>query len=167
MCVCVFFALSLFLSFCLTGKTTFLRTLLGKVTPTSGSVTVNTHYSVSDLRIQTGFVPQDDTMLNMLTVRQLLNYSAYSRLPAELSHAEKLQRVEETLQLLHLTHIADVVVGDDVNRGVSGGEKKRVSIAMEMVADPLLLFLDGMLAMTTKHNRSTAELMSLYYNDHR
>lgn len=124
------------------GKTTFLRALLGKVKPTSGSISVNSHYSVSDLRTQTGFVPQDDTMLNMLTVRQLLNHSAYTRLPAELTTEEKDKRVSEAMELLNLSHIADVVVGDDVNRGVSGGEKKRVSIAMELVADPLLLFLD-------------------------
>ena len=88
------------------------------------------------------FVPQDDTMLDMLTVRDLLTHSAFTRLPGEMSHKEKHRRVNYTLQLLGLTHIADVVVGNDLERGISGGEKKRVSIGMELVCDPLFIMLD-------------------------
>jgi ABC-type multidrug transport system ATPase subunit len=127
------------------GKTTLLNALLNRVPLASGSVTVNHQYTardISDMKL-VAFVPQDDTMLHMLTVRDLLSHAALTRLPGEMSHAEKMRRVQRTMALLGLTHIADIAVGNDLERGVSGGEKKRVSIGIELVSDPLILFLDG------------------------
>lgn len=126
------------------GKTTFLSALLGKVPVSSGKIQVNYQYSVSEMIAMNivGFVPQNDVMLPMMTVRDLLVHSAYMRLPGEMSDAQKLLRVEAVMHLLGIEHIADSMVGDDSSRGISGGEKKRCSIAMELVADPLILMLD-------------------------
>lgn len=76
------------------------------------------------------------------------------RLPSSWSHAKKMEKVEEVLSVLKLKHIENSVVGDENKRGVSGGEKKRVSIGIELVADPKILFLDepttGLDATTAK-----------------
>lgn len=71
-----------------------------------------------------GYVPQQDTMLTMLTVRDLIEHSAFMRLPNSMSKAAKLARVEAVMALLGISEIADSVVGDDLNRGISGGKEK-------------------------------------------
>ena len=107
-----------------------------------------------------GFVPQDDIMLSTMTVKETLLFSAYTRLPTELSREGKKNIVNSVLKLLGLWEIRHELIGDELTRGehsnlkpkilcvsqtsegISGGQKKRVNIAIELVSDPTVLFLD-------------------------
>ena len=89
-----------------------------------------------------GFVPQEDIMMRMLTVKENLTLSAMLRLPAHWSNIRKRQFVGATLDILGLHSIRHSIIGDETERGISGGQRKRVNIGLEMVADPTVLFLD-------------------------
>ncbi|RKP23613.1 P-loop containing nucleoside triphosphate hydrolase protein, partial [Syncephalis pseudoplumigaleata] len=125
------------------GKTTFVSLLTGKVQRTSGSVQVNgVDEPLSNYSKLIGFVPQEDIMLRELTVRDILMHSAMMRLPAKLPQRAKKKKVLETIKYLELGHVMDSVIGDEATRGISGGQRKRVNIGMELVANPSVLFLD-------------------------
>lgn len=125
------------------GKTTFLNIMSGKLDRTGGILKVNGEETeLTELRKIIGFVPQEDIMLRELSVEEVVTHSALMRLPRDWSHKKKLGRVDEILESLAIDHIRDSVVGDEKRRGISGGERKRVNIAMEMVTKPSLLCLD-------------------------
>ncbi|KAG0190293.1 hypothetical protein DFQ28_002243 [Apophysomyces sp. BC1034] len=90
----------------------------------------------------TGFVDQDDTLMGTLTVRETLMYAAMLRLPRKMPTKMKQKKVEDVMQELGISFIADSVIGAPGQRGISGGEKRRVSIGKELVTSPSLLFLD-------------------------
>lgn len=110
---------------------------------TSGKILIN---GVSPTRRQfkrmTGFVDQDDSLMGTLTVRETLTYAALMRLPRKIPLKVKQKRVEDVIQELGLSKIADSKIGMPGQRGISGGEKRRVSIGKELVTSPSLLFLD-------------------------
>jgi ABC-type multidrug transport system ATPase subunit len=81
-------------------------------------------------------------MFTNLTVFENLLYSARLRLPSSVSLAEKTKIVERIIQQLGLQNCKDTRIGDAENRGISGGERKRVSIGIELVTDPKVIFLD-------------------------
>lgn len=85
---------------------------------------------------------QDDTLIGTLTVREMISYSARLRLSNKMSREEKRSLVEGTITEMGLQDCADTVIGNWHLRGVSGGEKRRVSIALEILMRPRLLFLD-------------------------
>lgn len=85
---------------------------------------------------------QEDVLLGTLTVRETINYSAHLRLPTNMSKQEVNEIVEATILELGLEDCADRMVGTWHVRGISGGERKRVSIALEILVRPRLLFLD-------------------------
>ncbi|KAJ3315120.1 hypothetical protein HDV04_004261 [Boothiomyces sp. JEL0838] len=89
-----------------------------------------------------GFVDQEDVHLPNLTVREVLMFSASLRLPESMSHRQKVIRVEDIILQLGLSKVADSRVGDTLTRGISGGEKRRLSIGVELVTNPAILFLD-------------------------
>lgn len=89
-----------------------------------------------------GYVVQDDIISGTLTVRENLMFSANVRLPGDLTHEERQARVTKTIEDLGLESCADTKVGNETIRGVSGGERKRVCIGMELVLAPKILFLD-------------------------
>jgi ABC-type multidrug transport system ATPase subunit/ABC-type multidrug transport system permease subunit len=89
-----------------------------------------------------GYVMQDDLLFADLTVRDTLRYSALLRLPLQVSIAEKFRRVERLMVKIGLERCADTRIGDPLRRGVSGGERKRVSIGVELVGEPRILMLD-------------------------
>ncbi|KAF9431406.1 hypothetical protein BGZ76_000340 [Entomortierella beljakovae] len=125
------------------GKTTFLSIIAGKVAKTEGSIKVNgKEQTLSLWKKLVGFVPQEDVMLSELSVREILMHSARMRQPVHMSHNEKRLKVLEVIQFLGIGHIMDNPIGDVETRGVSGGERKRVNIGMELVASPSILFLD-------------------------
>lgn len=84
----------------------------------------------------------DDALLPYLTVRENLHFAAGLRLPAHLSKNEKQQRAESVLLKMGLRDCADNLVGSDLVKGISGGEKRRVTIAIQILTDPRILFLD-------------------------
>lgn len=109
----------------------------------SGNILLNgVSPSVRQFRRLTGFVDQDDSLMGTLTVRETLTYAAMMRLPRQMPLQAKLKRVEEVIQELGISKIADSQIGMPGKRGISGGEKRRVSIGKELVTSPSLLFLD-------------------------
>ncbi|KAJ3271886.1 hypothetical protein HK104_004610, partial [Borealophlyctis nickersoniae] len=125
------------------GKTTFVSLLTNKAKRTSGTVWINgVEEELSKYNKLIGFVPQEDVMLRELTVRDILMHSAMMRLPAEWDAQRKKQLVLETITFLGLDHVMDNPIGNEEERGISGGQRKRVNIGMELVAAPSCLFLD-------------------------
>jgi ABC-type multidrug transport system ATPase subunit len=117
--------------------------LRGRVNHFSGSIYINgVQETIHKYKTISGFVPQDDVMITNLSVKQNLLHSARTRLPASWSQEKIFQVVDETLSVLKLTHIQNSIVGNELQRGISGGERKRVNIGMELVALPSVLFLD-------------------------
>ncbi|KAI9190098.1 FAD-dependent urate hydroxylase [Blastocladiella emersonii ATCC 22665] len=96
----------------------------------------------SEFKQMCGFVDQEDMLMPTLTVEETILYSALLRLPKDMSYEAKWNRVRETMVELGITHIAKSRIGDASMRGISGGEKRRVSIACELVTSPSILFLD-------------------------
>ncbi|KAJ1451820.1 P-loop containing nucleoside triphosphate hydrolase protein, partial [Pelagophyceae sp. CCMP2097] len=129
------------------GKTTLLNVLSGRWdrrARLSGRVRVNgdSALSLKSLSPLVAFVPQEDIMCRELTVRELLEFSAAARLPAACTQARRRAVVNDVLRVLKLVGIRHAVVGDELRRGISGGQRKRVNVGMELVADPSLLFAD-------------------------
>uniref|UniRef100_A0A7N0VDP4 ABC transporter domain-containing protein n=1 Tax=Kalanchoe fedtschenkoi TaxID=63787 RepID=A0A7N0VDP4_KALFE len=127
-----------------TGKSTLLRIMSGRVKEFDPkSILLNNHpvNSPSEMKKICGFVAQEDNLLPLLTVRETLMFSAKFRLRG-VSLREKEVRVESMIHELGLANVADSYVGDEENRGVSGGERKRLSIGVDMVHDPAILLLD-------------------------
>mmetsp|Transcript_13795 Transcript_13795/g.42740 ORF Transcript_13795/g.42740 Transcript_13795/m.42740 type:complete len:976 (-) Transcript_13795:85-3012(-) len=126
------------------GKTTIMNLITGKVKKTGGIITVNGE-EVEDLqrfKQRTAFVPQEDIMLRELTVLDNITFSANMRLPANWTTEMKREKVMEVLCTLGLTHVQHSIIGDEFERGISGGQRKRVNVGLELVADPKILFLD-------------------------
>ncbi|KAF2863333.1 hypothetical protein K470DRAFT_211043 [Piedraia hortae CBS 480.64] len=128
------------------GKTTFLDILARKKKRglVSGNIWLNgKKVTDEDFRSVIGFVDQDDTMLPTLTVHETIMDSAMLRLPREMSVAAKQQKVEDVERQLDIYHIRHQLIGSaEGGRGISGGEKRRVGIACELVTSPSILFLD-------------------------
>ena len=100
-------------------------------------------YSVNDLKRYSGYVMQDDLLNPLMTVQETLYYHAELRLigtvPAE---ADRQARQEELLKLFDIEHCRNVIVGDSRRKGISGGERKRLAVSLELLSKPKLLFLD-------------------------
>ncbi|KAF2192257.1 ATP-binding cassette sub-family G member 2 [Zopfia rhizophila CBS 207.26] len=128
------------------GKTTFLDILArkNKVGITGGDFYLNGEkVRDEEFRNVIGFVDQEDTMLPTLTVHETILDSALLRLPKEMSRASKEQKVEDVERQLGIYHIRHQTIGsEESGRGISGGEKRRVGIACELVTSPSILFLD-------------------------
>ncbi|KAK7525409.1 ATP-binding cassette sub-family G member 2 [Phyllosticta citriasiana] len=129
------------------GKTTFLDILArkNKRGTVSGDIYVNGEkIPDEDFRSVIGFVDQEDTLIPTLTVHETILDSALLRLPREMSTAAKEQRVEDVEKQLGIFHIRHQIIGSEEGsgRGISGGEKRRVGIACELVTSPSILFLD-------------------------
>ncbi|XP_068691282.1 broad substrate specificity ATP-binding cassette transporter ABCG2-like [Montipora foliosa] len=126
------------------GKTTLLDILAGRKDRKhlSGAVLVNGQKQPENFKCITGYVVQDDVVMGTLTVRENLHFSASLRLSRKLSKRERSKRVEETLSNLGLFHVAESKVGNEFIRGISGGERKRTNIGMELILAPSVLFLD-------------------------
>ncbi|KAL6556474.1 ABC transporter G member 14 [Orobanche gracilis] len=127
------------------GKTTLLTALGGRRLISgnlSGKITYNGHPFSGSIRRKTGFVAQDDVLYPHLTVFETLMFTALLRLPKSLSKEEKVAHADRVLVELGLTGCRDIMVGGALFRGISGGERKRVSIGQEMLINPSLILLD-------------------------
>lgn len=122
------------------GKSTLLGALTGFRPADSGTVEYDgrdLYENYAELRHRIGFVPQDDILHTPLTVRRALNYAARLRFPHDVSAKERKQRIEEVLSELGLaTHAKQRI------DSLSGGQRKRTSVALELLTKPSLLFLD-------------------------
>ena len=125
-----------------TGKTTLLSILNGSLIPQEGQITINGH-DISEQKAKDliGFVPQDDLLIEELTVYQNLYYTAKLCF-ASLSEDEIDRRVIKILKDLGLDASKDLKVGSPINKYISGGQRKRLNIALELIREPAVLFLD-------------------------
>ena len=125
-----------------TGKTTLLSLLNGSMRPQEGTITINGHdIAEPEAKNLIGFVPQDDLLIEELTVYQNLWYTA--KLCFEGMDEKGIdERVIKTLKDLGLDAIKDLKVGSAINKYISGGQRKRLNIALELIREPAVLFLD-------------------------
>ncbi|XP_064817910.1 broad substrate specificity ATP-binding cassette transporter ABCG2-like [Oncorhynchus masou masou] len=129
------------------GKTSLLDVIAGRKDPAGlkfGQVLIDGKMVTSDhLRLISAYVVQDDILMGTLSVRENLLFSVNLRLdPRHYSTADKQQRVDSIIEDLGLQDCAHTKIGTEFLRGVSGGERKRCSIGMELITSPRLLFLD-------------------------
>ncbi|KAK4720441.1 hypothetical protein R3W88_010674 [Solanum pinnatisectum] len=125
------------------GKTTLLTSLAGRLHGKfSGTITYNDQQFSSSMKRKIGFVTQDDVLYPHLTVLETLTYAALLRLPSKLTNQEKIEQAELVIMELGLTRCRNSMIGGQLFRGISGGERKRVSIGQEMLVNPSLLLLD-------------------------
>lgn len=124
------------------GKSTLLFLLNGSMKPQSGSITVNGH-SIDEPAVKDliGFVPQDDLLIEELTVYQNLWYTAKLCFD-KMTDEEIDHRVLSVLSQLGLEAAKDLKVGSAINKFISGGQRKRLNIALELIREPSILFLD-------------------------
>ena len=125
-----------------TGKTTLLSLLNGTLKPQQGTITINGHdISEPAAKDLIGFVPQDDLLIEELTVYENLWFTA--KLCFEGMADEEIdKRVMNTLKVLGLDAAKDLKVGSAINKFISGGQRKRLNIALELIREPAVLFLD-------------------------
>jgi ATP-binding cassette subfamily G (WHITE) protein 2 len=107
-----------------------------------GQVFLDGQPQTPDFKYRVGYVVQDDIVSGNLTVRENLIFSANLRLPRNISSKDKHTIVDEAIEQLGLEMCADSKVGNEFQRGISGGERKRTNIGMELVLSPNVLFLD-------------------------
>ncbi|KAJ3579780.1 hypothetical protein NPX13_g785 [Xylaria arbuscula] len=125
------------------GKTSFVNLLMGKATSTTGRVYVNGLPSqVSRFKKLIGYVPQDDVIMPECTVRENILHSTMTLLPTSWTDAQRVRHTDILLSCLNLTDVQHRVVGDSIKSNISGGQRKRVSIGMELAAAPVALVLD-------------------------
>ncbi|HAE42419.1 MAG TPA: hypothetical protein DCG34_05795 [Clostridiales bacterium] len=122
------------------GKTSFLKALNGYIPPTSGCVLLNEtplYQAFEMFRDSIGYVPQDDILYTELTVLKSLEYVAQLRLPPDLPVEQRNNIIDSTIEALGLSHVRNQRI-----HLLSGGQRKRVSIAAELITRPSILFLD-------------------------
>ncbi|QSF49012.1 ATP-binding cassette domain-containing protein [Thermosynechococcus sp. TA-1] len=123
-----------------TGKSTLLKVLMGLAPVQKGQVLLNglnLHRNIAAYRHQIGYVPQEDILHSRLTVGEVLSYAAQLRLPADTDAQNRKAAIQRVLEQVQLTGTEDQLVAS-----LSGGQRKRVSIAVELLANPKLFFLD-------------------------
>ena len=127
------------------GKTTLMMALAGILPPTAGNCRLNgldVYQSYDAFRGNIGYVPQDDIVYPQLTVGESLYYTARLRLPADTTDDEIAHKIATVLEALEIGHTRETKIGDALSKGISGGERKRVNLAQELITEPSLLFLD-------------------------
>ncbi|XP_006644973.2 ABC transporter G family member 6 [Oryza brachyantha] len=127
------------------GKSTLIDALANRISRDSlkGSVTLNGEALTGNIiKSISAYVMQDDLLFPMLTVTETLSFAAEFRLPRSLPATKKRARVQTLIDQLGLRAAENTIIGDEGHRGVSGGERRRVSIGTDIIHDPILLFLD-------------------------
>ena len=122
------------------GKTTFMKCISGVNEPSSGKVLLNgenLHEDYEYLKYNIGYVPQEDIVYSNLTLHDMMKYTAKLRMPDNSTPKERADKIKEVLDVVQLTDFENSYI-----RQLSGGQRKRASIATELIADPSLIFLD-------------------------
>ncbi|KAJ8905228.1 hypothetical protein NDN08_001736 [Rhodosorus marinus] len=127
------------------GKTSLINVLASQVPKSTkveirGQLTCNAHQKTVDH--PQAYVPQSPNFFSCLTVRETLQFAARARLPSSVTTEDREEMVEDLILKLGLAKCADSFVGNATTQGISGGEKKRLSIASEMIGTPALIFVD-------------------------
>lgn len=126
------------------GKTTMLNVLSGIAEPSQGEIRingVNLHTEREEIKGVIGYIPQDDLLIEELTVFQNLYFSA-KQCFNDKSEEEIIELVDKTLKSLGLHERKDLKVGSPMNKMISGGQRKRLNIALELIREPSILFVD-------------------------
>lgn len=126
------------------GKTTLMLLMNGMNMPTAGRILLNNqnlHDYFEAFKGQIGYVPQDDIIHRELTVKESLIYTSKLRLQTTFTDEVEAQ-VNKVLKTLALTDAQDVFIGTAEKKGISGGQRKRVNLAQELITEPSILFLD-------------------------
>jgi ABC-type multidrug transport system ATPase subunit len=126
------------------GKTSFLNLLSHRMQDSRMKVAGDVRYNGSPnlSSVRSAYVMQQDVLLSTLTVRETLRYAAELRLPPPTTAAERRSIVEEVILELGLSDCSDTRIGNNVHKGCSGGEKRRTSLGVQLLANPSLIFLD-------------------------
>lgn len=130
------------------GKSSFLNILAGRLrshgdATVTGEILINGEpLNQRDFEQNSAYVMQHDALMETLTPREAFMFAAKLRLPKEMPLVEKQDRVEQMLQALDLTKCADSHIGGNMLQGISGGERKRVSIGIELITNPSIIFVD-------------------------
>ncbi|XP_065906213.1 broad substrate specificity ATP-binding cassette transporter ABCG2-like isoform X1 [Dysidea avara] len=126
------------------GKTSLLDVLADRKAKKglSGHVLINGRRQPHNFKCASAYVVQDDLLMGTLSVRENLAFSAALRLPMSTTRKERSDKVESVISELGLSHVANSKVGTELIRGISGGQKKRTSIGMELIISPGIVFLD-------------------------
>ncbi len=126
------------------GKTTLLNLLAGLEQPSYGDILINNlnvYENKNKFKRIIGYIPQDDLLIENLTVFENLYYNA-KLLFRDLTEKQLKEKVFVTISNLGLSHISDVKVGSPLNKNISGGQRKRLNIALELIREPDILFVD-------------------------
>ncbi len=144
------------------GKTTLMLMLNGYLRPSMGQVYIN-ELSLYDnpqaFQGQLGYVPQDDIIHRELIVSESLRYTSQLRLGSKISEEDREMQIAKIIADLNLTQAADVLIGSPEKKGISGGQRKRVNMAQELITEPLIYFLDE--PTSGLDPRSDLEVMNL------
>ncbi|HUS86434.1 MAG TPA: ATP-binding cassette domain-containing protein [Bacteroidales bacterium] len=136
------------------GKTTLLNLLNGKIIPDNGNLYLNgynIHTEQEQLKGLIGYIPQDDLLIEELTVYQNLYYNARLCF-GDFLDKDIRARVSTVLKNLELDEIADLNVGDPLNKKISGGQRKRLNIGLELIREPAILFVDEPTSGLSSHD---------------
>ncbi len=145
------------------GKTTLVNCLSGISKPSSGNVKINgidLHHNQGKLEGVIGYIPQDDLLIEELTVFQNLYYNAKLCFKDK-NEQEIIDAVHKTLKDLGLFEKKDLKVGDPMNKTISGGQRKRLNIALELIREPSILFVDEPTSgLSSRDSENVMELLS-------
>jgi len=147
------------------GKTTFLSALAKRISHTDmlveGLIHINNRqYSNNDLKNFSGYVMQEDVLHSYLTVYETLQYAAELRMMRNTTKDIQLAKIEEVINKMGLNDCRNIIVGDSRKKGISGGEKKRLCVAIELLTDPKILFLDEPTgSLDTENGKRVIELL--------
>ena len=145
------------------GKTTLLNVLSGISDPTEGEVLINglnLHTQKDQLEGVIGYIPQDDLLIEELTVFENLYFSA-KQCFRDKTEEEIVELVDRTLKSLGLFHRKDLRVGNALNKLISGGQRKRLNIALELIREPSILFVDEPTSgLSSRDSENVMDLLS-------
>ncbi|TLD38185.1 putative ABC transporter [Venturia nashicola] len=129
------------------GKTTLLNVLAHRIAQKSADVSQSMYINGSKTSVKTFqkmsvFVEQEDALMGALTVHETLDFAAKLSLPSSISKTERLNKIDALLTAFGLTNQSNTLIGTPIRKGISGGQKRRVSVASQLITSPKIVFMD-------------------------